>query len=521
MNTSKKGIRPLAFILILIMTACTSAPQPQPDNNKTTIVDSETGEEIVIDSGGTIAVSMGMPKTLNPLENCDLREDKVLSLIFRPLFTLGDEQELVPVLAQDYILSADGRTMSIVLKNGLKWSDGEPITAEDVIFSLQTIKNAAPDSIYKPAMANVASCYQSSELVTVINYSEPYGGCAYNLCFPIIPRHHYRKGNDFLPLGSGCYKMTEFNEKRGMKLEACATEKGMPYIGNVNVIFAPDTKSDSEAFQTGLTDVYVTDLSAMGKMDINRPINYVTYNSNRFEFIGFNFDQPVLQNRSFRQGLAYGLPLKDIVTDIYVGNAAKSITPINPASALSAPAGLENYAYNPELAQNMLAASGYDMSKLTLSLLVNNDNTERVRIANIIKDALKDYGITVNVEAVDYDTYLGRLKRGDFQLYIGGTEFTPRVEPSALLSIGGSINYGKYKDMHMNELLSACQGALGDENYKRSVRELQNYCAQQLPCIGIAFKSDVLLTSGRIKGEKKPTMTDIFNNVEQWYISEE
>ena len=343
-----------------------------------------------------------------------------------------------------------------------------------------------------------------------------------NLCFPLIPRHHYRHGNDFEPLGSGCYKMTEYREKHYMKLAAIpASNKAMPYIQSINVMLSPDPEMDLEAFQTGMTDVFVTDLNTFGNMVINRDITATTYSSNQFEFIGFNFSQPVLKNNSFRQGLAYGIPLQDIVNDIYLGNATKSVTPINPASALSAPAGVEVYEYNPELAQNMLAAAGYDLSKLTLSLLVNNDNNERLKIAGIIAQALKDLGITVNIEAVDFNTYVNRLQKGDFQLYIGGTDLNKRIEPSALLGAGGSINYGKYSDTHMNELLSACLNSPGDENYKKSVRELQSYCAQELPCIGIAFKASVLLTSKRVKGDKHPVITGTFDNIEQWYISEE
>lgn len=508
------------LFIVIYLTGCSQSPV-QPDTNEDTpSVSSAGGEEKIY--GGSITLSMGFPETLNPLENKDARIDKALSLIFDPLFTLDEEMQPKPVLASEYILSADGRTMSVVLKDGLKWQDGEPITAADILFSLQTIKNADPASLYKPAMANVESCYQSSELVAVINYSEPYGGCAYNLCFPLIPKHYYRHGHDFEPMGSGCYRMTEYNEKRDMKLEAFdSSVKGKPYIQNIDVLITPTALTDTQTFQTGMTDVFVADLNSIGKMDINREINYTAYNSNEFEFIGFNFSQPVLRNNSFRQGLAYGIPLQDIVKDIYLGNASKSITPVNPAYALSAPAGIENYAYNPELAHNMLAAAGYDLSKLTLSLLVNNDSTERMRIAGIVANSLTELGMHVDIEAVDFNTYVSRLQKGDFQLYIGGTDLDRRIEPSPLLATGGSINYGHYSDAHMNELLAKCREALGDENYKKSIRELQSYCADELPYIGIAFKSSVLLTSARIKGDKRPSVTGIFDNIEEWYIAKQ
>ena len=73
----------------------------------------------------------------------------------------------------------------------------------------------------------------------------------------------------------------------------------------------------------------------------------------------------------------------------------------------------------------------------------------------------------------------------------------------------------------MNELLNNCKSALGDDNYKKSIRELQSYCADELPCIGIAFKSSVLLTSSKIKGDIRPSAVNIFENEEKWYISEE
>lgn len=512
----------LCLCLIFLLIGCGSEATV---NNNENIIDTDnitTEVQDVVESGGAINLSMRNPSTLNPLLNSDASVDRVLNLIFEPLFMLDENQNVIGNIAESYALSNNGKKMTIKLNGDYHWSDGNSVTARDVVYSLDTIKNAPTDSIYKFVTAGMSNYYTLDNRTVVIEYSEAFGGCEYNLCFPIIPRHYYKNkadSNNVMPMGNGSYKVADYRMVRYLTLISDENSKEVPNIKRVNVYIIPDAQTDMEAFEHGITDVLVTDLSSLGRYNSSENISVTTYNSNQFEFLGFNHSLPIFANKGVRQAIAFGIPMDNIVENIYVGEATESLTPVNPNSVLYSKTGVEEYAYNPELAESMLNSTGIDFSAQTFTIMVNEENTERVEIASLIANALAQVGMNVEVERVSFDTYLSRLNNSDFQMFIGGIEFKDRVELSSFLSTGGSVNYFKYSDSQMNTLIDSCYYATDAQSYKKSINGLQKYFAQELPCIGIGFKSKVLLTNSKFKGDKQPILHFPYANMDKWYIS--
>lgn len=515
----------LILCIILALGGCTPSSETgvlQPEE--------EQGEEYVapdvVESGGSIDLSMRNPSTFNPLINSDVTVDRILSLIFEPLFILDSDQEVVGDLAESYTLSDDGKRMTIKLKQGQRWSDGYDLTARDVTYSLETIKNAPGDSMYKFVMANVSNYYTIDTYTLAIEYSEPFGGCEYNLCFPVIPRHYYRgktDGTNLMPLGCGSYKVADYRKVRYITLVSDDNARDVPNIKKINVYIIPDNETDTNAFEHGITDAYVSDLEDLGRYESSENIQISPYNSNQFEFLGFNHNLPAFANKSVRQAIAFALPMDDIVNNIFVGRAVKSLTPVNPTSVLCAHTGVATYEYDPDLAQSMLESSGIDFSAQTFTIMVNSENTERSETAALMANALSAVGMNVTVESVDFETYRNRLESDNFQMFIGGIEFKDRVELSPLLSTSngttGTANYFNYSNSNMDALIDNCYYAVGQENYRKAINGLQSYFAEELPCIGIAFKSRILLTNSKIKGDKQPVIHYPYANIDKWYIS--
>ena len=121
-------------------------------------------------NGGTLNLTMRQPKTLNPLINDDITVDSILHLVFETLFVLDENQKPTPNLADSYSFSEDGLTLTINMKNNMYWQDGTSISAEDVIFSLDTIRNSPEGSLYKNVLRNISS-YNSSGSSVNITYS--------------------------------------------------------------------------------------------------------------------------------------------------------------------------------------------------------------------------------------------------------------------------------------------------------------------------------------------------------------
>ncbi len=524
----------LLLIFVMMLTGCGGQSTVNTEGETTeatTDTETTTAQQAAETptAGGTLKISMRKPQTLNPLLNEDVTVDSVLRLMFEPLFVVDEEQNIVANLADGYLLADDGRSVAISLRSDAQWSDGTQVTADDLIFSLDTIAEAPAGSIYKRAMANVSDYYQTSSTTVVIEYSAPFGGCMYNLCFPLIPEHYYSGYNtvdserSMQPLGNGMYTFVDYRIVRYMNMTASSNcFRGTPYIENINVTVIDDKETEISAFEQGLIDVISVSPEEYGTFNSQNEIEVTPYSSNKFEFLGFNFKNSALSNKNIRQAIAYAVPMDNIIDNIYLGNAVKSLTPVNPNSVLNSDTGIDEYDHDLNMARQLVAQTGLTAQQLTFTILVNEDNSERCEIAELIASELNQIGMNVTVYETTFANYVNMLQNDSFTMFIGGMEFNTGVDLRTMLlssSQSNGSNYFNFSDLQMDNLLNACASASNDEAYKSAVAQVQKYCAAQLPFVGICFKSQLLLTDGRVKGTKGPVINDIYRNIGNWYIA--
>lgn len=475
-------------------------------------------------TGGELILSMRSPKTLNPLINQDVTVDEVLKLIFEPLFKI-DEQTMKPVpnIASDYTISADGRSISISIKDGLYWHDGTKITAKDVVFSLSTIEQN-PTSIYYYALNKVSS-YRASNNQVIINYTEPNGFALFSLCFPIIPSHYYNGNLDvsssasFEPLGSGSFKFKNYRLANELVLESTSSFKGTPYISTVKAIITPDFETDVYAFENNVINSTYADFSVWGNLITNRQKLITQTFTNNFEFLGFNFENSDFSDKQLRKAIAYAIPKDEIINNIYLSSGIKSVSPINPQSYLYTPL-TDTYQYNIMASLNALSLS--NVSTTTFTLLVNSENSERLETANLIQKSLEQIGIEIIIIPKSFDQYKIDLENGNFELFLGGIDFDVVPNYYSFLSSSGlglgGINYQNYSSQYMDTLINNMYNATSELNFMSACTDFQLYFSEELPVVGIMFKNGFLLTDTTVIGNKSPTLLNPFNNIEEWYM---
>lgn len=526
----------LLFVILSLLSGCTSNTASNTVNDEKTdnadSLNTENKQDIsaVPVSGGTLNMSMRPPKTLNPLINEDYTVDNVLKLVFEPLFTIDSNQKIVPAVASDYSVSPDGLTLTVNIRSGLNWHDGKAVTADDVVFSLDTIKSAPEGSLYKNALDYVVSYSAVGSNTVLITYSSVYSPGIYNLCFPIIPKHYYANNlaldstASFNPIGNGNYKFVSYKVVREMILEKTSNYKGNPYIDNVCVKVIPDRETELYAFEQSVTDVITVDVSEWGKFSTAKEFNPVSIDSNNFEFLGFNFNNALLSNINLRQAVAYAVPIDEIVENIYLGNAVPSITPINPNSWYSGDnENTASYPYSLTMAGQFISKTGFTSEQLTFSILVNEENNERTESAVIIANALNHIGMNVTVNKQPFESYKQLIDNNEFDMFIGGVNFSKTPDFRPFLSSTAQetgINYFNYSDEQMDNLLYQSVSTVGDENFAYSMNELKKYLSVSLPCVGIAFKDSIVMTDSKIQGTKQPTIYNSLNNINEWYISQ-
>jgi len=532
----------LLLSVLLLLSACgnLSADDDGGDDEQNAV----PYEEAVITEGadeteaampvyeGELRLSMRSPETLNPILNADASVDRILHLIFEPLFNIDENFRAVPNLAQSYELSADGLSAVITLRNDITWSDGMPVTSGDFVYTVDALKNAPDDSIYKSLADNIKYCNPFGENAVLVEFEAFVSGMEYMFTFPLIPRHYYitetnkTSPRNMTPLGNGPYRFVSLKKGSELTLSTAATGGKIPYIQNVSVFLIPDNETDIHAFNQGITDAQVTNYAAWNKYRSVREVNVYELNTASYDFIGFNYNNRYLQNRDLREAVARSVDMDELINSAYLGSAVKTLSPVNPDSWLY-DTELTDYSFDLVLAEELLRQNGSTSEdgseKLYLRLLVNKENSERVKIAENLAKNLNNIGMEITLEAVNFDEYTERLKNKDFDMFVGGFNLSVFPDLSFAFhssSIDSGSNFFSYSDPELDAMLRDVLSATNVITLTAAVSGAQRRINEELAVVSLTFRKSVLLTNTRLKipEDTAPMMNNVFSGIREWYI---
>ncbi len=214
------------------------------------------------------------------------------------------------------------------------------------------------------------------------------------------------------------------------------------------------------------------------------------------------------------------MPTSEIVNNVYINRAVKSITPINPSNSCVSGIGVDSYDYNETTANTLILACGLTKSDFAFTILVNDDNVERKKTADIISKKLNANGLNTKVEVVPFETYAQRIADGEYDAFIGGVELSGNMDLTSLLMSSSTpenngANYFGYADANMDRLIGIASSSADIDSYKTAINELNKYCSSQLPLLGICFRSEALVTNN-VTGLKTPSDGNVYGNMYQW-----
>ena len=228
----KKRIFLLLLIFCLGLGGC---GKKEEQTKKKTTATEEVG---IASKDAMLTLSMRIPETLNPLLNREETVDRILKLLFLPLLDFDESGKACPAVAQNWEFSADGRSLSVNLNSNIRWQDGTALTADDVVYSVNTLRNAPEDAVYKQVMNYVSGCSKTGTNSVVITFRDSFSSNIDALRFPIIPAGYYSGQSDTgtKPVGDGPYEMESYQQASEMKLKASASYYGStPLISEIRV----------------------------------------------------------------------------------------------------------------------------------------------------------------------------------------------------------------------------------------------------------------------------------------------
>ena len=434
-------------------------------------------------------------------------------LLYRGLFYLDEEFQPVKELCREYATSEDGLVWTFRLTSA-SFSDGSPLTLKEVVDSLNTARKSER---YRKRLGNISKISEADETI-VVTLLKADGALPTLLDVPIVKE----TDDPERPLGTGLYYLRDEGDG-GLILQARAGA----VTPMESISLRPVAASDDliYAFDAGEITMVDTDLTSTNALGYSGRFETSDYATTTLIYVGCNTKTGACKDPLVRQAVARAADREMMTKRLLAGHGVASELPIHPTAADYDSKTAAGLAYDKEEAAKLLAEAGWDLTEgalvkgkqqLTLKLLVNQDNTAKMRIAEELRSALEGLGAAVDLEKLPWDDFNTALKKGDFDLYLGEVVLTANFDPESLLV--GELNYGGFADEETERLLKLYQEATGEER-KQAAADLWGRFAQTVPVVPLCFKNGSLLIQwGRVSGAA-PTQRDVFAGLKNWRVA--
>lgn len=430
------------------------------------------------------------------------------NMMFRSLFVADSTLTKVAPDLADYTVSEDSLVYTITLKDGLKWSDGEPITVDDVIFSIETAQKAATiNAIYTSAFSKIASMTAEGNVLTM-TLTEPYAAMASVLAqFAILPQHCLKDADPLSietdpfwqkPVTSGVYALDEFKVGNYFTLKPNENYEGTaPKIQKVTVSYVNDFLT---AAQSGLADYLygnAADLvAAMEKMDnyTTTPIDVLFYKYFIFNMKGVDGkENPAMQNVEVRKAVIEAIDRAALASLYPNATILNSGVP----DSYDAYNGFK-YEYDAAQTKAKLEAAGYDFNRTFKICYYNNDQTS-IDLINTVAYYLEQAGMKVET-TLSNDGTTDLFTTRDYDIGFKGKSafsidewYTEYMSTDALFGniFGGDTAF----DASLQKLFSAT-----DENARNeALKELQKLEQEKVYKVPMFTLGNYVFTSNHVK----------------------
>ena len=490
----KRKLIYLSILVLLVLFACS-----QKENKKETV---EKEEKKIL----TMAQKAEI-KTLDPQKATDSVSRSIIKLINQTLVYIDNEGNIVPELAQEITKVSPKETL-IKIKNDIKFSNGETLTIDDVLFSLERAK-ASPKMSQDLYM--IESFEKVDDRTLKINTLYDAGNLLHKLAsggVAIVNKKALEKDENNI-VGTGMFKLKEWVAGEKLVLERNEFFKdSKSNIDTLVVKFVPEANSRMIMLETGEIDL-ARDLLPLDFQKISEDTKFTTVEvetpSNMF--LGFDLRNELLADKRVRQAIAYAINNEDLVKTVFNGSASVATSPV-PKITTGHNENSNNYPQNIEKAKQLLAEAGYP-NGFNIELFVSEDN-QRIDMAVIIQDNLKKIGINAEIKTFQWAAYVSTIENPNIikPLFIMSWNIS-NDDPDEVLyplyhssQIDAHTNVVFYKNEKFDNLISEARETTDKEKRMKLYEEAQDIIQEDLPHYTLVYPKQNFAYKASIKNIK-------------------
>jgi peptide/nickel transport system substrate-binding protein len=453
------------------------------------------------------------PTNLDPRVGTDEPSEHIDELLFDGLVALDASFHFQPALAASWE-QPDARTLIFHLRDGVKFADGQSLTARDVVWTIESMgvggRNAAVISPKAASYASIDSVEARDARTVVFHLKHADNFLLTNLSTGAIGIVPYGSGRDFWrhPVGTGPFRFVSQRIDQDVVIERNPLSWSVaPKIARVRFAVVPDAITMSLELEKGSADVEVNSLP-MDSLPVlakraNLEVEDVT--GTIVQYLAFNVRDPLLSDVRVRQAIAFAIDRNLMIRTLLCGHAevAQSLLPVSHwAWSGDGP----HYGYDPAHAEQLLDEAGYrrgaDGIRFHLTMKTSTDEGTRL-VAAVMQQELARVGIALDLRSNEFATFYSDVTRGAFQMYslrwvgIKGPDIYSYAFSSSNFPPNGA-NRGHYMNARLDSLLNQAAADTDTDRRRTDYAEAQQILARDLPAFNLWYLDTVVVHNRRL-----------------------
>lgn len=462
---------------------------------------------------------------LNPYLSTDTPSRTVTDLIYEGLVRYSPELEIVPGLASSWKISDDQRTFSFVLRKGVSWHDGKPLTSADIVYSIGKAGEKGSRSVFYGDFTKVEKVKPLGDYAVEITFDKPFAPAFSALTLPIIPSHATFDSLSITPIGTGPYKhvsglgtgdspvVLEYFEPWDWKPSGL---DGPPMVKGFVFHTSRDQKNILPLLLGGAVDGMELDFRQYEVLKENKNFldrfQVAEYELLNYTFLGFNLARSPFDRVEFRRAVTMAIDRDGIIRDVLKGHGTIVTGPFPPGS-WAVNRDIEPMVFDLAKARALLSSAGFSFegerlmfngSRVRMRILTNSGETAREETAAKVSSCLSDLGIEVEVSAVKWkDLIKKHLENRDFDAIILGWSLDLDPDCHAIWHSSqrgpGQFNFIGYSNPEVDRLLDEGRAVFSPTERQKIYRSIHSLLAGDAPCVFLYCPRSMLAICKRFK----------------------
>jgi peptide/nickel transport system substrate-binding protein len=499
--------------------------------------------------GGTVHFAVTSDPLLNPIMTGDVSGVVMTKLLFNGL-TRPDRETLEPRpdLAVSWEATDNGATWTFKLRDGVKWHDGAPFTAEDVKFTFESILDPKVNTVMRGHFKSLKGVDAIDKTTVRFALKEPFSafpafmGHLGTVCVGIIPKHaltgqdlNTTAFNKTAPIGTGPFKFKELKAADHVTLVANDDYHfGRPLLDTFNWKILPDANTQIAQVRTGeLTVALVSPAQAQSLQNVP---DVKVQNAPRvgFSYVGLNKSRPLFKEVRVRKAMMHALDREAIIKKIYLDQYKLASGPIPPAISWAHDAEVTKYGFDLAKAKALMAEAGWTPGadgvltkegqrfafKMTGSRSPVNEQTLAA-----YQQAWKALGMETTIELLEFGVFINQRRDShDYDMMQHGWSLPPDPDQfnywHSTAITGGGLNAGEYVNPEVDKLLEEGRKSLDQAKRKEAYSKLQKLMADDLPELWLWYSAEIRAVSTKLLGFGPKSYYDVgLHYANEWSLA--